>query len=78
MISRHPPGLEPVVGGKSIGQSFQDLPAENCSSNFAEVHNLLVDCFAAFKQHLFPRLIELCGTSDALLALVATHSEDDL
>ena len=57
VISRHPPGLESVVGGKSIGQSFQDLPAENRSSNFAEVHNLLVDCSAAFKQHLFPRAV---------------------
>jgi len=35
-------------------------------------------CCAAYKQHRFPRLIKLCGTSDALEALVAAHSEDDL
>jgi len=33
---------------------------------------------AAFKEHRFLRLIELCGTSDALKALVTGNSEDDL
>jgi len=47
-------------------------------SNHADIHNLLVDCRNAFRQHRFPRLVELCGTSDALKALVAAHSEDDL
>jgi len=36
----------------------------------------LWDCYYAFREH--PRLIKLCCTSDALEALVATHSEDDL
>ena len=39
---------------------------------------MLCDCYIAFKQFRFPRLIELCGTSDALEALKAAHSEDDL
>jgi len=39
---------------------------------------LLIGCYKAFRQHRFPLLIELCCTSDALEALVAAHSEDDL
>ena len=39
---------------------------------------MLVHSYKAFKEHSFPRLIELCGTSNALEALVEAHSEDDM
>ena len=78
VVSRYPPALGSVVGGEGIVWYFRDLPAENRFSNYDEVFNLLLDCYVPYKQHRFPRLIELCGTSDALAALVAAHSEDDL
>ena len=78
VISRLPPALVTVVGDVRIWEFFKDLPAENRSSNDVEIHGLLVYSYVAYKQHRFPRLIELCGTSDALEALVAAHSEDGL
>ena len=47
-------------------------------SNHDEVDKLLLDCSNADNEHRNPRLIELCGTSDALEALVAAHSEDNM
>ena len=69
LISRDPPVFLSRVRGE---------PAENRFSNHNEVYNLLVDCYLAFKERRFPRLIELCGTSDALEALVAAHDEDNM
>ena len=66
------------MGGKCLPDFFQNLPAENHFSNDDEVCNLFFDSYNKFKKHRFPRLIELCGTSDALEALVAAHSEDGL
>ena len=66
------------VSGKPILTYFKRLPAENRSSNHDEVDDLLLNCYNAFKEHRFPSPIELCGTSDALKAIVAAHSEDDL
>jgi len=57
---------------------FQGLPVENSFSDHIEIDTVLCECYTAFKQHLFPRVIELCGTSDALEVLVAAHSEDNL
>jgi len=78
VISRHPPALVAVVGGEHVVTFFRDLPVENRFSNHDEVGQLLCDCYHAFKEHHFPRLIELCGTSDALEALDAAYVEDDL
>ena len=49
---------------------------ENPFSNHDEILNLLIHCWMAFKRHLFPGFIKLCGTSDALDALVAAHVEE--
>jgi len=69
LVRVYPPALVATVGGKAILQHFKDS-----ISNY----DLLVECYFAFKEHCFHRLIELCGTSDALEALVAALSEDDL
>ena len=61
-----------------IWQWFRCLPAENRFSNDGEVGQLFLDCYDAYNEHRFPRLIELCGTSDALQALVAARDEDNL
>ena len=74
MISRDPEALYSVVGGKAIWEWFPCLSAKNRSSNYDEVNNLLRDCCVAFKQHRFPRLIELCSTSDALEVLLEAHA----
>ena len=63
VISRLPPALVTVVGDVRIWEFFKDLPAENRSSNDVEIHGLLVYSYVAYKQHRFPRLIELCGSS---------------
>ena len=39
---------------------------------------MLIDCYLAYKAHRFPRLIELCSTSDALEVLDTLNAEDDL
>ena len=54
------------------------LPAENRFSNYGEILKLLSSCWAVFNEQRFPRLVGLCGTFDALKALVAAHSDDDL
>jgi len=79
LISRHPPAPISSVGDMFMVDFFHEsLPAESRFSNHDEIGLLLFDCRNAFKQHRFPRIIELCGTSDALAALVLAHSEDDL
>ena len=78
LISFDPQALVSVVCGVCVWVWFNSMPAENRFGNHNEVYRLLCDCYNAFKQHRFPRLIELCGTSDALEALVAAHSEDGL
>jgi len=79
IICRHPSALVSVVGGEVIWLWFMRLlPADNRFSNHDDILDLLVCSYNAFKRRRFPRLVELCGTSDALLALVAAHSEDDL
>ena len=78
MISREPEGLASVVGGDSVWQWFDDWHDDSRFSNHVEIDDLLSDCYFAFKDHHFPLLIELCGTSDPLEALSAAHSEDDL
>ena len=66
LISRHPPALVAVVGGEDIWEWFQSLmPAENRFSDYTS--------WDAFKELRFLCLIELCGTSDALEALVAAY-----
>ena len=80
LIRRFPPALDSVDGVGRVWTYFESLPVEGRFSNYGEVGQLLLDCYNAFKLHRFPHLIELCGTSDALEALVAAHSEaeDDL
>ena len=78
LISTNPEALIAVVGGQDRRRFFEGLPAEKRFSNRADVLLLLMDSYRAFKEHRFPRLVELCGTSDALEALVAAHVEDDL
>jgi len=55
---------------------FDCLPAEKRFSIHDESDNLLYGCYLAFRVQRFPRFIELCGTSDALVALAAAHAED--
>jgi len=78
VISRDPEALFSVVGADRVWQWFQRLPIKKRLCNHDEILNLLWDCYTAHKAHRFPRLIKLCGTSYALEALVAAHSEDDL
>jgi len=77
-ISSDPEALVSVVGGADIVAYFQNLPAENSFSNHDKVDSLLWDCWKAFMELRFPRLIKLCCTADALEALVAAHVDDDL
>jgi len=77
VISRDPEVVVSLVGDERVWQWFDSQPAENFSSH-DEIYNLLFDCYVAFVLHRFPDLIELCGTSNALEALVAAHEEDDL
>ena len=78
LINRHPPVLVSVVSGVCIVEYFHSMPAENSFINHDDIGRLLVDCCRTFRQLHFPRLIELCGTTDALEALEAAHSENDL
>ena len=78
LIRRDPEALCLAVDGGSIVDSFRCLPSENHFCNRDEIFYLLADSYNEFREHRFPRLIELCGTSDALAALAAAHSEDDL
>ena len=48
LISRHPAGLVSAVRVR-----------HHNGSNHDEIHRLLLDCYAEFKQLMFPRLIEL-------------------
>jgi len=78
VISRDPEALVSVVGGVRVWEWFNSMSAENRFSNHADIHRLLAHSYNSYREHRFPRLIELCGTSDALEALVAAHDEDDL
>ena len=81
LISRHPPALVSVLKDKNARLLFlqKGLPAAKRFNNHnVEIFHLLSLSHKAFREHRFPRLIELCGTSEALEALVAAHSEDDL
>jgi len=79
LVSSDPTALLAVLGGKAIWSWFENyLHAENRFSNHDEILDLLSECYYDFKEHRFSRLIELCGTSDALEALVAAHDEDNL
>ena len=75
LISRHPPAFVAVVSSERI---FQFHPSENRFSHHAEVERLLTRSYNAYRELRFPRLIELCGTAEALEALVDSHFEDDL
>ena len=78
LIRRHPLVLASVMRGEPVWEWFDSVPPEDRFSNHDEIYDLLLDCDIALKDHRFSDLIELCGTSDALEALVAAHSEDDL
>ena len=75
VIRRLPEALLSVVYDRCIIRCYKNLPAKNRISNHGKIGRLLVDCINAYRQHRFPRLIELCGTSDALEALVVAFSE---
>ena len=66
------------MGGTDLRWFFARLPAESRFSNYDDIYDLLDDSYFAFKEHRFSRLIKLCGTSDALEAVIAAHVEDDL
>jgi len=78
VISCDPQALVSVVCGVRVWVWYNGMPVENRFGNHNEVYRLLCDCYNAFKQHRFPRLIELCGTSETLEALVAAHVDDDM
>ena len=66
------------MGGKDLRGYCCGLPDEKRFSNHADILILLCECCNAYSKYRFPRLIELCGASDALKALAAAHVEDDL
>jgi len=77
LIREYPAALIALVDGKCI-LSFIQSTKPNSKFKMSTLEACVMNCLDAYKAHNFPHLIELCGTSDALEALVAAHVEEDL
>jgi len=71
MIRENPAAL--ICPDNGNGDIFRFVEESASAVSF-----LLVRSYNAYKKHHFEHLVELCGTSAPLLALIAAHTEDSL
>jgi len=74
LISVYPEALVQFVDGRNILVFCHKARGNNDN----DIHRVVGSCWLNYKEHRFSRFIELCGTSEALEALDAAHSQNDL